>query len=183
MKNASPVPALNWTAGGLTAAERAVTARIGRSAGGVTVKSTRDTRWVIGPAFLSDSRMSRWLRLPRKMYFDTPSVWWNPEPVGPVAVMPAKPVVRRVTVRSPAVVLGAADQAIDDTLTNRPLVMVILSAGAAVAGTAAPTVTPAAASATMTARIPRIRRFTSAPLDLRGRSYWAARDTAIELSL
>src|SRR2546421_352293 len=115
MKNASPVPALYWTAGGLTAAELAVMARIGRSVGGVTVKSTRDTRWVIGPTFLSDSRMSRWLRLPMNMYFDTPSVWWNTEPVGPVAVMPANPVVFRVTVRSPAVVLGAVDQAIDET--------------------------------------------------------------------
>src|SRR3954447_16071915 len=105
-KKASPVPALNWTPGGLTAAEPARTVRIGRSVGGVVVKSTRDTERVPGPPPVEDSRIRTWLWVPMNMYLDTPRVWWNTDPVGPLATSPCTPVVVLVTVRSPMVVVG-----------------------------------------------------------------------------
>jgi hypothetical protein len=120
---------------------------------------------VTGPAPVDDSRISTWLRVPMNMYLDTPRVWWNTDPVGPVAVIPTTPVVRLVTVRSPSVVVGADDQARAALLLNSPLEMVIGSAApagdatAATATAATPTATAAAAllaTAAVMARIPVI---------------------------
>jgi hypothetical protein len=167
MKNASPVPWLNWTLGGLAECEFAVTARIRRSAGGETVKSTRDTRWVTGPAPVLDSRISMWFRPPMNLYLETPVVRWNTDPVGPLAVIPGDPVVLRVTVRSPCVVDGAVDQPIDPTFTNSPFEMVIRSSGAADAGAADAIIAPSATSAVIAARA---LKSTSTPLDQKQRA-------------
>src|SRR4051812_10370078 len=122
-KNASPVPTLNWTAGELTAAELARTARIGRSPGGGGGKSTREPGG--SPPPVGDSRIRTWLWAPMNMSPDTPSVGWNPAPVGPLTTSPWTPPMVRVTVRSPMVVAGAEDQAVAALLLNRPLEMVI----------------------------------------------------------
>src|SRR5882757_6928146 len=125
-KNASPVPVLNWMPGELTR-----TVRIGRSVGGVVLKSTKDTERVPGPAPVDDSRIRTWLWVPMNMYLDTPSVWWNTDPVGPLTTRPCAPAEILVTVRSPMVVAGAEDQASAALLLNRALEMVIGFAAAA----------------------------------------------------
>src|SRR2546430_14192046 len=123
--------------------------RIGRSVGGVVVKSTSDTKRVTGPPPPDVSRISTWLLVPKNMYRDDPdpSVWWNTDPVGPVAVIPAAVLV---TVWVPRVVVGAADQASSALLLNRPLEMTIGSAALAGADPSMG-IAPAAPVATSTA--------------------------------